>query len=87
MCNLSPLVSIRNSESFGLVYCNAATPIIDLICALFRPHATMFVNGICPEKSLKTSFVSPRKPYLQVLESPEIQYFTVCMNPVIGIVL
>ena len=60
------------------------TLITDLICALFGPYASMFVNRIYPGKSLKTSFVSPGKPgiwSLQVLESPGKQYFTVCMNP------
>jgi len=43
-------------------YCNAVTPITDLICALFGPHAAMFVNRIYPGKSLKTSFLGPGKP-------------------------
>jgi len=62
--------------AFGLVYCS--TLITDLMCALFAPYAAMFVNRIYPGKSLKVSFVSPRKPWkwsLQVLESPGKQFF------------
>jgi len=55
-------VSVWISETFGLVYCNAATPITDLVCALFGPHAAMFVSQIYPGKSLKTSVVSHGKP-------------------------
>jgi len=36
---------------FGLLYCNAVTPITDFVCALFGPHAAMFVNRIYPGKS------------------------------------
>jgi len=43
----------------------------DLVCALFGPHAAMFVNQIYPGKSLKTSFVSPRK------ENPGIWSFQI----------
>ena len=55
--------------AFGLVYCNAVTLISDLICALFGPYAAMFVNRIYPVKSLKTSFVSPGKPWNLVFAS------------------
>jgi len=81
VCSLLPFGSIWISET---CYCNAVTLITDLICALFGPYAAMFVNQIYPWKSLKTSFVSPGKPwnlFLQVLESPGKQYFTVCTNP------
>jgi len=68
--NLSPLRSIRISETFGLVYCNAVTPITDLICTLFGFHVAMFVNRIYPGTSLKTNFVSPGKPLYLVFASP-----------------
>jgi len=42
----------------------------DLVCALFGPYAAMFVNWICPGKSLKTRSVSPSKPWNLVFESP-----------------
>ena len=57
-------------RQFGLVCCNAATLITDLVCALFRPHAAMFVNQMYPGKSMKTSFVSPGKPWNFVFASP-----------------
>jgi len=55
-----------------------------LVCAPFGPHAAIFVNRVYPGKSLKWSFVSPGKPIiwsLQVLDSPDKHYFTVCTNP------
>ena len=58
-------------------YCNAVTPITDLICALFGPYATMFVNQIYPWKSLKTSFVSPGKPWNLVFASTGKSWKTV----------
>jgi len=83
--NSKVVVQVTIVIAFGLVYCNEVTPITDLICALFGPYAAMFVNRSYPGKSLKTSFVSPGKPWnlvLQVLESPGKQYFAVCTNPV-----
>ena len=65
-------------------YCNAVTPITDLICALFGPYAAMFVNQIYPWKSLKMSFVSPGKPWNLVFASPGKSWktvFIVCTNP------
>jgi len=69
VCHLLPLGSIQISETFELEYCNATTPITDLAYALFGPHAAMFVNQICPGKSLKTSFVSPGKPWNLIFAS------------------
>jgi len=60
-----------------LFYCNAVTPITDLVCALFGPHAAMFVNRIYPGMSLKTSFVSPGKPRNWVFASPVKSWQTV----------
>jgi len=68
--NLSPLGSIQISETFGLVYCNAATLLSDLVYAVSGPHVAMFVNQICPKKSLKMSFVSPGQPWNLVFASP-----------------
>jgi len=70
VCNLSQLGSVRISETFGLVYCNAVTLITDFVCALFRPHAAVFVIRIYLGKSLKTSFVGPGKPWNLVFASP-----------------
>jgi len=39
--NLLPLVSVWISETFGLIYYNADTPITDLVCALFGSHTAM----------------------------------------------
>ena len=78
MCNLLPFGSVWISViAFGLVYCNAVTLITDLICALFGPYASMFVNRIYPGKSLKTSFVSPGKPWNLVFASPGKSWKTV----------
>jgi len=67
VCNLSHLGSIQISETFGLT---------DLVCALFGPHAAMFVNQIHPETSLKTSwnlvFASPRVLKNSILLSVQI---------------
>ena len=63
----------------GLTYCNAVTPITDLVCALSGPHAAMFVNRIYPGKSLKTSFVSPGKPWNLVFASPRKSVWTLTL--------
>jgi len=65
-------------------YCNAVTLITDLICALFVPYAALVVNRIYHGKSLKTSFVSPEKPWnliFAVLESPGKQFFYCLYEP------
>ena len=76
---------LGQSEFQKHCYCNAVTPITDLICALFRPYTAMFVNQIYPGKSLKTVFISPGNPWNFVFASPGKFWktvFTVCTNPV-----
>ena len=77
MCNLLPFGSVWISViAFGLVYCNAVTLDWFDMCT-FWTLCTMFVNWICPGKSLKTSFVSPGKPWNLVFASPGKSWKTV----------
>jgi len=84
MFNLLLLALIWISETFGLVYCNAATLITDLVCTLVGPHAAMSWTEYIlesPWKRVLWILENPGIYSLQVLESPEKQYFIVHMNP------